>query len=70
MTSEVLLSGMCKYPAEGTPAYFNFVFNVPRYVHAVTLIGNPGSDFYETRNWFVTLGSLTGASITSNTVYG
>ena len=70
MTSEALLSAMCKYPAEGTPAYFNFVFDVPRFVHAVTLIGNPLSDFRETKEWFVTLGSLTGASITSNTVFG
>ena len=70
MTSEALLSGMCKYPVGGTPAYFNFVFDVPRFVHAVTLIGNPLSDFNESRNWFVTLGSSTGALITQNTVYG
>ncbi len=43
---------------------------MPRFVHAVTLIGNPNADFIESRNWFVTLGSSTGASITSNTEYG
>jgi hypothetical protein len=45
MGTEALWSDMCKYPVGGTPAYFNFVFDVPRYVHAVTLIGNPLSDF-------------------------
>jgi hypothetical protein len=57
MTSEKLHDFMCKMPVNGTTAYFNIVFNVPRYVHAVTLIGNPYSDFNEARNWFITLGS-------------
>jgi hypothetical protein len=51
-------------PVVGTPAYYNIVFNVTRFVHAVTLIGDYTSDFSRAKNWFVTLGSQTGALIT------
>ena len=40
MTSEVINSSSCKITVEGTPAYYNIVFNVPRFVHSVTLVGN------------------------------
>ncbi len=70
MKNEAILSYMCKMHVAGTPAYYNIVFDVPRFVHAVTLVGNSYDDFSESQNWFVTLGSNTGPSIPQNTVYG
>ena len=70
MTSEVINSLLCKMPVEGTPAYYNIVFNVQRFVHAVTIIGDGDSNFYFSENWFVTLGSQTGSLITQNAVVG
>ncbi len=46
LTSEMINSSMCKMPVVGTFAYYNIVFNVTRFVHAVTLIGDYDSDFY------------------------
>jgi hypothetical protein len=57
-------------PVDGFPAYYNIVFDVERYVHTVTVVGNMFEDFLRARNWFVTVGSATGASITGNTEYG
>ena len=70
MGSEAILSYACKMTVSGTPAYYNIIFDVPRFVHAVTLVGNPAHDFGESKNWFVTLGSNTGPSIIQNTIYG
>ena len=64
MTNEAMGDGMCKMPRKGTPAYFNIVFDVSRYIHNVTLVGNPSSDYRESKNWFVTVGSQTGALVT------
>jgi hypothetical protein len=61
MTSEAINSSKCKMPVGGTPAYYNIVFNVTRFVHAVTLVGDFTSDFAKSREWFVTLGSETGS---------
>jgi hypothetical protein len=51
-------------PVSGNPAYYNIVFDVERYVHAVTLVGNYYEDFTDSRNWFINVGSQTGALIT------
>ncbi len=48
-------------PVGGNPAYYNIVFDVERYVHTVTLVGNSDSDFNESRNWFIKVGPETGA---------
>jgi hypothetical protein len=60
----------CNLVFDGTPPYYNIVFDVARYVHAVTLIGHAYGDFFESINWVVTLGNATGASITQNTIVG
>jgi hypothetical protein len=70
MTSEEMGDGMCKMATNANPAYFNIVFDVSRYIHNVTLVGNPASDYGESKNWFVTVGSQTGALIYQNTEYG
>jgi len=54
----------------GNPAYYNIVFDVERYVHSVTLVGNPDQDFAESKNWFVNVGTETGSSIILNLEYG
>ena len=61
LTSEMINSSICKMPVGGTPAYYNVVFNVTRFVHSVTLIGDYSSDFSGSKNWTVTLGSQTGS---------
>jgi hypothetical protein len=39
-------------------------------VHVVTLVGESYQDFKQSRDWFVTVGSETGALIKDNTEYG
>ncbi len=51
-------------------SFFNIVFDVERYVHAVTVVGNSYEDFSSSENWIVTVGLATGDSITGNTLYG
>ena len=54
-------------PATGL-SFFNIVFDVKRYVHTVTVVGNSYEDFSYSKEWFVTVGSAT--SITDNSAYG
>ena len=59
---------MVEQEPEQIISYFNIVFDVERYVHAVTVVGAyVGGSFFYSENWFVTVGDLTGASITLNT---
>jgi hypothetical protein len=45
----------------GNPAYYNIVFDVSRYIHAVTIVGTAYLDFARSKNWYVTVGDLTQA---------
>ena len=35
----------CRYEFYGSPPYYNLVFNVPRFVHVVTLVGDAFNDY-------------------------
>ncbi len=54
-------------PATGL-SFFNILFDVERYVHTVTVVGNSYEDFSSSEEWIVTVGSAT--SITDNIAYG
>jgi len=38
-------------------------FSADRHVHAVVIYGNPINDFTESKDWKVTVGTLTGSSV-------
>ena len=46
-------------PVSGNPAFYNIVFDVERFVHTVTVVGNSDSNFRESLNWYVTVGLAT-----------
>ena len=56
--------GSCSFILDGATPYYNIVFDVPRFVHVVTIVGHGAYDFVESMNWVLTLGNATGVSIT------
>jgi hypothetical protein len=63
------MSNTCKTPLSGgNPAYYNIVFDVSRYVHVVTIVGNKHNNFTQSKNWFVTVGDKIGPEIVQNNV--
>jgi hypothetical protein len=56
---ENLMTDVCKMVVTGALPYFNIVFDVQRYIHAVTIVGNVYSDWVESKNWKLSIGNLT-----------
>ena len=57
---ENLKTYVCKMVVTGALPYFNIVFDVQRYIHAVTIVGDVDSDWVKSKNWKLTIGNLTG----------